>query len=542
MIRYFKRVLLCTVLAMAGMGTLQAQNNFVRHTVVSGETLYRLSVKYGVTVEQIVHANPSLKDGVMKAGMQLLIPSSTPVAAAKNAQKPAYQATHKVERKETLWAISQKYGVTPEEIIAANPEAFADDNKLRKGTLLNIPYATKQPVAKEEAKPVKAKEKAAKAKEDVVEEVVVPAVPKTVTTAEKKKVQDYETLRIAVVLPFTDHKSVTPMCVEFYRGLLMAVDSLKATGANIQVSAYNETEDAAAIALIKGKIRVSSPHIIIGPAYVNHLDEMGDFAASMPGVKWVVPFSSKYNMVKYNENAFLINAPDEYKAANTAELIVRAFKTLRVVFFNEPGSDEAVFASELRNSLMAQKVEILDLPSDCTLEQMQAALAPGKRTLFVPSVGKAEGAASVLERMGQLRDATPNAEFSLMGYPDWILESNRGLRPAMFKADTYVMTPHFYNPGNWKTRKFINEYKAQFKKEPIEFSPITSLLGYDLGFYCLTGLKTYGADFNTQKVTAPYLQTQFRFDPTLPGGGYVNGSTYFIHYSTENKVTRITGK
>ncbi len=540
--RYFKRVLFLAILAVSGMVALQAQNNFVRHTVVSGETLYRLSVKYGVTVEQIVRANPDLSGGVMKAGMQLVIPTAVPNAQANGAAKPVYQATHKVERKETLWAISQKYGVTPEEIIAANPDVFAKDNKLRKGALLNIPYPAKKQEAKADVQPVQKKKLPAEENETVVEEVELPVATKVATPVVKKAINNYDTLRIAVVLPFTDKKPVTPLCVDFYRGLLMAVDSMKNTGANIRVTTFNETEDATAISLIKGKLLAAAPHIIFGPAYVNHIDELGEFACTMPCLKWVLHFSSKYNMIKYNENAFLVNAPDENKAANTVELITRVFKSVRVAFFNEPGANETVFTAELRNILMLNQIEVVDLPADCTLEQMQSLLSADKETLFVPSISTKQGGLAVLEKMGMLRDAVPEAQFSTLGYPDWILETTNKERAALHKADTYVTTAHFYNPGNKNTRKFITDFKANFKSKPISFSPVTSLLGYDTGFYFMKGIKTHGAAFNTQKIVAPYLQTKLHFEPTLPGGGFVNASSYFIHYSTDNKVTRVTGK
>ena len=45
---------------------------------------------------------------------------------------------HKVQRRETIFSISREYGITEEELIAANPEL--KKGKLKRGTFLFIPY------------------------------------------------------------------------------------------------------------------------------------------------------------------------------------------------------------------------------------------------------------------------------------------------------------------------------------------------------------------------------------------------------------------
>jgi spore germination protein YaaH len=45
---------------------------------------------------------------------------------------------HRVERKETVYSICKQYGITEEELLAANPEI--KNKKLKKGKFLCIPY------------------------------------------------------------------------------------------------------------------------------------------------------------------------------------------------------------------------------------------------------------------------------------------------------------------------------------------------------------------------------------------------------------------
>jgi LysM repeat protein len=83
---------------------------FVVHKVDAGETLYAISKRYGVTVEQIVAQNPTADAG-LEVEQILKVPyvprTSKPVAQGKK---------HIVAEKETLFSISRLYGVTVEDI------------------------------------------------------------------------------------------------------------------------------------------------------------------------------------------------------------------------------------------------------------------------------------------------------------------------------------------------------------------------------------------------------------------------------------------
>ena len=88
-----------------------------KHTVAKGETLYSISKKYNVKQEDILKLNPDAKDGV-KENFVLTLPTSVKVSPTKsNLNKYEYE----VQQGETLYAISKKIGVTVDEMIKNNP-------------------------------------------------------------------------------------------------------------------------------------------------------------------------------------------------------------------------------------------------------------------------------------------------------------------------------------------------------------------------------------------------------------------------------------
>lgn len=119
------------------------------HTIESGETLYSLSRRYGVSVDEIKMSNGGLKKGLL-LGQVIKIPSTrmigsnessigSTVTPTREVEKPAETSqpvqtetasqsnggaaiTHQVAPKETLYSLSKRYGVTVDEIKAQNPD------------------------------------------------------------------------------------------------------------------------------------------------------------------------------------------------------------------------------------------------------------------------------------------------------------------------------------------------------------------------------------------------------------------------------------
>lgn len=139
----------------------------VTHTVRSGETLFRIAQQYNLTVEEVQAANNLTDPTSLREGATLIIPlpnTAAPIGAVTNggpispADAPplvrtplptltpsavptidisSAAQTHTVQAGETLFRIAQQYGLTVDELLAAN--ALVDPNVLSRGTVLVIP-------------------------------------------------------------------------------------------------------------------------------------------------------------------------------------------------------------------------------------------------------------------------------------------------------------------------------------------------------------------------------------------------------------------
>src|SRR5688500_4731072 len=111
-----------------GIETINGKT-FVIHKVETKETLFAISRRYRTTVDAILQHNASAGSG-LEVGQILKVPYTRPV------NKPLRDGiVHKVAPKETLYSISRTYGVTMEDIRAWNGLA---DNALAIGQELVI--------------------------------------------------------------------------------------------------------------------------------------------------------------------------------------------------------------------------------------------------------------------------------------------------------------------------------------------------------------------------------------------------------------------
>jgi len=162
----------CIVLGSSG-GTLSAQNNsdfevvwkkmmgeneenYTRHVVRQGETLFGLSRKYGVTLQWVRENNPFTQKRTLQIGDVLLFPATSMRAELGLTDPPENinqrsrydrkeAMIHVIGDNETLYSISRRYGVKVNELLATNP--VMDRNTIHISDTLMIPLKLRQNAA-----------------------------------------------------------------------------------------------------------------------------------------------------------------------------------------------------------------------------------------------------------------------------------------------------------------------------------------------------------------------------------------------------------
>src|SRR5690606_16284419 len=130
-------MMLLIILALLPLASAVAQDSSIRHVVRSGDTLARISLRYGVSISSILAANPSITNpNLIFTGTTIIIPrgSTTPVPPTPEGptstprpsapprpratprppatQQPTTEQQYRVVRGDTLGSIARRFGTT----------------------------------------------------------------------------------------------------------------------------------------------------------------------------------------------------------------------------------------------------------------------------------------------------------------------------------------------------------------------------------------------------------------------------------------------
>ena len=509
----------------------------VFHTIQAGETLYRLSVKYNVTTQAICEANPGLSTENFRSGQVIIIPVQSDSKPQKETPKIEEQENtnvkmndwkdmHKVERKETIFSISREYGITEEELIAANPELKT--GKLKKGTFLFIPYGKNDKKQESESQPT--------TKELTNEEVFSQ-------NEELKK--DIKTIKAAVMLPFMAGTSTNMdeqvRMVEYYEGFLMAVDSLKKQGVSIDLYTYDTKGREATLNSILSKKEMKNMDIIFGPAKAQDIDVLATFADNN-NIRLVVPFAPKVDEVFKNPHIYQINTPQSYLYSEVYEHFTRKFSDSNVIFLNASNGDREKdeFIKGMKTELRNNGISYRDFTVTDNFYEITTVMDTLRNNIFIPTSGKSTALVKILPQLTQIRRERPNYMMNLFGYPEWQTYTNDYLA-SFYEIDTYFYSSFYTNNLFPAAVHFTNSYRRWYSKDMANIYPKYGMLGYDTGYFFLKGLSKYGnkMEENLNSIQVTPIQTGFKFERVNNWGGFINRKVFFVHFSKDYELIKL---
>ena len=164
------------------------------------------------------------------------------------AQVQNYKELHQVKRKETIFGIARENGITIDELIKANPEMNTPGYELKKGDYIKIPFPSKTSQTSQ----------------------TTPASQPSQPVAPSNKDLRQREIRVGVMLPLNDKSTDGKRMLEYYRGVLMACDSLRSIGISTDVQAWN-VSDESDITKVLSDPNAANRDLIIGPYYTKQL-------------------------------------------------------------------------------------------------------------------------------------------------------------------------------------------------------------------------------------------------------------------------------
>lgn len=557
-------------------------DGFKTHKTKKKETLYSLTKRYGVTEAEIKKHNKFLYSNPLRKGDKLQIPvykvTEIPVAEEKTDTK-----AYIVKPKEGKWRIAYKYGITVEALEALNPDM---GDVLQDGQILNVPnidtaeektvdeekYSYYQVLPKEGFYRLKVKLNLEQEvleilnpelKEGGLKAGMILKVPFSEALAAKtgplapvnlaKQIRNFEQKHIVLMLPFRLNKvefdsvaeikkriSKDPyldVSLDFYSGVLTAVDSLKQMGMSLKLDVYDTKNETTAVTRLVTETNFDSVDAVLGPLTTKNFNAVAT-ALQPYHIPVVSPVGTN---LKLQDNVFQSRPSDallkekiiqfvkndtlpkhiliiaDSKNKKVAEDLKQAFGTASVIYSrkNKEGKDE--------NYVMVGDIK--------------SGLKPGRNIVFLETQneGFASNVTSVLASLMQNKTIETKQDIKIT------LATTRYNRA--FQGDEINNTHlsklqlHFAtaskNYPDERDNAFVNAYDEKYNITPSK----AAVKGFDLMMDValrLAASDNLYTSVNTAPLTA-YIENKFAYKKDLLGGFY-NDAVYLLKYDNLNIV------
>ena len=425
------------------------------------------------------------------------------------AQTTKWRDIYTVKKKDTVFGIANKYGLTLPELMDANPEMKKEGYMLQKGATLFIPFEKTTAL-------------------------------KTATTQRATVAKKANTVNVGVMLPLHDIDGDGKRMVEYYRGILMACEQLKQQGISTNIHAWNVPIDAD-IRTTLVQEGADACDLIFGPLYTKQVAPLADFCKSY-GIKMVIPFSINGENVERTKEIFQVyQAPESLNDA-TIKAFLNRFKNVHPIFVdcNDTTSRKGNFTFGLRKELEKRKIAYNITNVNSSLDYFAKAFVPSKQNVVVLNTGRSPQLTQVLNKLDEFSAKYPGAVVSLFGYTEWLMYAKYNL-DRFYKYDTYIPSTFYYNANSAKVIDLERRYNTWFHQPMQVAMPRFAITGYDHAMFFIQGVNKYGKDFTGDKSQVNYqpVQTPLHFEKTKKGG-YRNQVLQLIHYTFNRQIEAVT--
>ena len=197
---------------------------------------------------------------------------------------------HEVERKETLFSISEKYKIKINDLLDLNPQLR--ESKLRRNSTILIPVYKTQELEDIDNEDIKNSE------QDEMVELEITSLDSIYIQKKKKN----NKLNISVLLPFRSSnlnfnsikevesllvdRNLYTIALDLYSGILHAINDLKKMGISINLNVFDTDNSLNKILEISNSEKIRNSDLIIGPLLPRNFETFSaiDFLEGIPKV------------------------------------------------------------------------------------------------------------------------------------------------------------------------------------------------------------------------------------------------------------------
>jgi hypothetical protein len=307
-----------------------------------------------------------------------------------------------------------------------------------------------------------------------------------------------------------NQKTAVNVSREFYKGMLLAADTLRRCGLRLDIHTFDSEADWSFYSLQDTLLR-NKTDLIIGPI----LDSR---------IKWMDSISKK-NKINYvsslqnndngsNKDYYMQSVPSgKNEGLAAGDLVKSNYTGYKIFIINEKKTRGSALSEAFVSRFRKDEITILDcngkgskaLPEKFSFADSNVFLIPSKNEGFVSSI------------MSRLR--VDSSKIIVIAPMQWqFFKTFEG--DLWEKFQLHVLSPYFIDYSNPAISGFIAGYRLRYKEEP----SVWSFFGFDELVYYGNMMNAYGKYFQLKagKLSTPMMHTVYRLRNNNNGYGWQN--------------------
>ena len=534
----------------------RSKSAYRTHIVEKGQTLYSIAKSYKISVAVLEEDNPTIDAQALKPGTELNIRRSEMgyatteeierVERERCATLEVGEGYHEVKPGETVYSLSRRYGLSEEEFLQLNNLSSSAD--LEAGMVVRVAKNTAKSETVDSPESIVADTTANDRRsfgewindlftgDEAADSVELKPVDVEFLTLGR-----HNRLNVALMLPFHINDKVNNNYVDFYKGVLLAMEDLKADGYSIDLSVYDTEHSAQKIKeLVDYEDGLLDANLIIGPVYEDELRYVLDLAednnipvvsplADIEGVKSPVLFQMQSeDSRKYDKFSDVLDGSREvvmiYASSNDksfAEEIKAEAKLAPMRELNFVFNRESYF---YRRNADGSNGETVDIKEFMRTQTAKAFVIVADRDTDIDRIltTLSSTRASIVDRGFNV------GNYMVIGNRKWSRLANIE-RQSFFRNNVAFLVPYHAKRSDRAIRIFDGRYIAAYNTLPSMYS----YRGYDAAMiFCRKMYEGFGAEFENE--TFMPLTTLYRFK--YEDGIYVNTEWTLEQYTDHFRI------
>jgi len=498
------------------------------HVVKHGETIYSISKNYGVRIDSLLSNNRKIVNNHIVTGDTLTIPT----------YKHLYDfIEYRTDKKELLVDIANRFQISLSELKQRNPRL---GNNIAKNEVVFIPVQKKTvDIVSDPSKPFTSAETIRSSAEGLLD---------LIKSKESVCIGGWDTKKkytVALIMPFSANRLATALLsgtrkntrpkidspslkyLDFYQGVVLALDSLADKGLNICLNVYDIT-DAVQMNQLLEKPEMRKTDLIIGVISAEPFRKIADFS-KQHGIPIVNVTSPRNDILQNYPNVAKI-VPDERTIYQAAQRILPKDENFNILIVRK---NDNAYSRSIENLKMLYPNHREFLSEGKSMSSALSLLDSFKPNfVFMFS----ENTPEVLDMMRIFDEKRRQYEITLIGYPRWNSIEKLDYNYA-HNLRLHFITPQMVDYKEQSTKDFVYMFRARFNSDP----SIMAFQGYDMAYNFIYSLGMFGNNciecFN--HVPHHFLSMGDVIFSTTPGNGY-NNQYWSIYTVRDYEIFRIT--